>query len=225
MSEWPPRWEDTFIFRESGVPPYYRKIESELRKRGAYFLALTNREQSDLKEALFIIDMAASSAARELLKSPWSTAQLFKLESPKGANPFGAKKEKDKFNQWIRYREHQSCLRFCRRARRALLIGNWGQAIHAAIYAGYHLNGARAVSAQNSLPGLRGGSLSNQLRAQRNRETILREARELGARPKRYNVRSIAAEIAAKHKLEKGFPRYDSIRRTLGQDRSWESRA
>jgi hypothetical protein len=223
MSAWPPRYEDNFIIRETGVPPYYKTVRTELARRGALFLAMSAREQSETAEALYIVDMTASLAARELRNSPWSAASLFKPEPPNDANPVAGKKQKQKYEQWLRYREHQWCLRFCERARRALLRGEWGKAIHAALYAGNHLNGALAMSARQLLPDLHQGRESVKLRAEQHREIILREAAEFRAKSKTYNIKSIATRISEKHSSDPKFPGYESIRRTLGQIRVWEN--
>ena len=228
MSEWPPVYEDNFIIHESGTPPYWRKIVAELEARDV-IRSLTNDAKFEVGQALFMIDGIASLAARSLRNSPFSASELFRIEQPKGANPFSGPGEKRRYKQWRRYREQQYSIEFCRRAREALLSGEWGEAAHTALYAGLHAHGDAALTAGTLLPGLRAGTVSVHDRASRNRKTILGEAKELAAEystvRKPYNIKTIAETIADRHKGEKGFPKYDAIRRILGQDRSWEIRA
>ena len=216
MSDWPPVYEDTFIIHETGVPPHHRTLLAELRERFPRFDALTNREQVDLRGALYLIDMTASLAARNLGKSPWNAEELFSTEPPARAK---SKKQRD---QWQSHREHQYCINLSERARVALFRGEWGKAIHDALYAGYHLNGAAASSALGSAQGRLRAKQAIAVRtnhSQQRRETIIREAAEVKARHGRWSMTNVAREIEKKHSGEKGFPRWEAIRKILREPR------
>ena len=222
MSEWPPKFEDTFIILQSGTPPYWQKIKAEL-DRQEWFQTVDPAKQYEFEQALFYIDWIASSAARSLRGSPWNREQLFSAAQPGGMVVFKDGKKTHNYRKWARHREHQCCIEFCRCARDALLGGEWGTAVFSALYAGLHGNGAAGITAGTLQPSLHAGRTAAKIRAERNREIILREAAESAPRGE-YNVSSIAAEIHENHKDKHGFPRFEAIRKILSEDRSWEIR-
>jgi hypothetical protein len=199
------------------VPPHHRAIIAELRERAPpFFEHLTKHEQLDLREAIYTIDMAASSAARSLRTSPWSADELFSLEPPQNAR---TKRQRER---WANFREHQYCLNMCERARTALFQGNWGKAIHDALYAGYHLNGASARSASRSAQGLLRPAQSEtaaQRRAKEYHETILQEAVQLRTRHPTWSLTNIAKAIEKKHERQVKFPRWEAVRKKLSRAR------
>jgi hypothetical protein len=166
-----------------------------------------------------MIDWVASSAALDLRNSPWSPDELFTIERPATA------KSKRKYDKWIKYREHQYTLNLCARSRAALFEGNWGQAIHDALFAGRHINGALAYSAARSSKGRnRGGGAKRTVhtRANKNREIVIREARKIRTKHKKYSPHKIARDIDEKFEGKDHFPRCDRIRQILREDKSWK---
>lgn len=215
MTSWPPNYEDTFR-QETGSAPYHRKILEELRVRRPDFEHLSRREQMDLAEAVWTIDFAASLAARALRRRAWSVEELSGVEPPPSA------KSKRKLARWMRERTQQYCINFCSSARTAIFNGNFGKAVHDALYAGQYLNGDVASSGLRSLQGLtsREGPAANKRRAQKIREIVLAEARTMCANNK-LSARSAAINITKKH-VGQRFVSERTIRQILSNDKSWQ---
>lgn len=229
MKGWPPRYEDAFpLLKESGKPPHYGTVRKELIRSVPLYTKLPNHQKLHMEMALYAIDEMASIAHRRLRNSKWSAEQLFKLSPPFEFDGRAKGTAKRNYDRWLRDREHQLCISLCWSARAAILADDWGKAIHDALNAGAHYNGALARSAIGSRQGrIRkiGVPTKLQIRAQKARSRILAEATALRSKRNSWSTSRIAKHIGDDHKAEENFPRYEAIRKILRNEESWESSA
>jgi hypothetical protein len=229
MSDWPPTPEEFFATKsESAVHQYSHRVRAEIASV-PHFRDLSSANQRKLSQ--FLLHLASvAMAAKSRLNRHWTAAELAFEWPPEGRGDFRTDKTRD-YKAWRLERERQMCIDHCWAARQAALRGDLISALDHALSGGEYAHGDFAeIGRRTRAPRSRiqSASQSNETRAALNRATILREAREvlltrLKSGKKGHTAKFIAAEVADRHRDEKGFPKSESIRRTLGENKSWES--
>ena len=212
VSDWPPRWEDTFAPgpERSPVDAHSLRVHQELAAIAPYF---SEEQQARLAWIVYALDNYASAAARELRGCRWTAEDLRAREPP--ASVVSGRE----VNRWRGYQANQLCVDACWRARQAIIAGDWLTAVEAAMVAGNRALGDLANSAIRSLKPL----LDQEQRTQRHdetarrNETICQMAREIRERRPNFSVAAIAKQIKG-HEVAKGLS-VDSLRKIIAGKR------
>jgi hypothetical protein len=208
MARYPYDFSKTFIIRKTGVPEHYKRVRSQILAKAPYANDVSRNDLNALAQAVYWIDHAASVAADDLKRSPWSKKQLQTLAPPT--------KSKRHLSEWVHFRDRQTCITQCEIAREAILQGRWGTAIESALNAGRLIGHSKRANRQQI--GMR-TTHPTSIRAQQNKAIILNRAAYYQSRRK-WTLNYMAKRIADEHPNERGFS-YELIRKLLRADRTW----
>ena len=214
MSEWPPRWEDTF---EPGphrpvVDAHSLQVRQELETQALFFAQLSDDQQAKLAHIVYTLDSFASAAAMQLRNRGWTAEEVRTLEPPASAAS-----DRD-LRRWRGDQANQLCIDACWRARQAIMAGDWITAVEAAVMAGNRAIGDLANSAfRNRMP-----LLDQKQRARRHDETARRDAaicelaQEIRERRPNLSDMAIAKQIAG-NEISKGLA-VELLRKIIAKD-------
>jgi hypothetical protein len=209
--EYPLDFEKHFAIRQSGTPEHYKTVRAEILAKAPYAHDLTPNELNALATAVYWIDYAASAASQEIKRSRWNREKLRSLVSPT--------RSKRHLPEWAHLRDRQTCIEECKLARAAVFQGDWGVAVESALSAGQLSSGSMRVNRRRTISNR--APHPTTIRAQKNKTIILGEAARIRARRKS-SPNEIAGRIADQHSGERGFS-YETVRKVLSKDASWEN--